>query len=216
MNKPTFKARVDYEQKAYILRECKELLDFVNKCKRADYIRNQLETNGLVLKMPNSDKELVTIMDLRERFNDYGKIELLNECLRILHANSARVKRLNDRIRAIISQNKSTFLTITFSDKHLQETTAKQRRIEITRFLKKFNAPYVANIDFGIDDTKTKREHYHAVIGSQEIDYNLWPYYINGEKIIVSNSKALAKYVSKLSNHAIKEQAKRSSLIYSR
>lgn len=216
MRKPSFKARIDYEFKAYVLNNYKDLLDYANKCKRYEYIIHQLEATGEVLELPNSDKELMTIYALRDSMKNEVEKQALLECLKILHANYERVKRLQKRVKAIISQNKSTFLTITFDDKHLTETTAKQRRNEITRFLKQFDAPYIANIDFGIDETKTKREHYHAVIGCQNIDYSKWPYYINGEKIIVLNEKALSKYVSKLSNHAIKEQAKRSSLIYSR
>lgn len=209
--------KIDYSFKSFILNQCSDLLSYVNKCKRYQYIKYQEQENGLLLKMPYSDKELVTISDLKMRFYDYGKVQYINECLKILHANYERTKRLNDRIKAIISSNKATFITLTFTDKALSETSAKTRRQAVTRYLKQFNAPYVANIDFGVDESKTMREHYHAVIGSQQLDYTTWNYgIINGEKIHVKNTKALAKYVSKLSNHAIKEQAKRSSLIYSR
>lgn len=213
------KPRIDYEFKANILTNHKDLLQYVNKCKRFDYCNNILEEQGLVLKLPNSDKKLMTINELRNECFDNGNYREFRECLKILKANHYRVKRLENRINAIISQNDSVFLTLTFSDTALSNTTAQTRRKAVQRFLKSCNAPYVANIDFGIDKTKTMREHYHAVIGCCDIDYKKWrdTYgLIKGERIIIKNNKALAKYVSKLTNHAIKEQARRSSLLYSR
>lgn len=218
-NELRFKPRIDYEFKSYILSNHKDLLQYVNKCKRFDYCNYILDSEGVVLKKPNSDKELMTISDLTNKCLEDGNYKEFRECLKILKANHNRVKRLENRINAIISQNESVFLTLTFSDTALANTTAKQRRVAVCRYLKSCNAPYVANIDFGIDKTKTMREHYHAVVGCCDINYKKWRDnygLIQGERIVIKNNKALAKYVSKLTNHAIKEQARRSSLIYSR
>lgn len=211
-----FRPRCDYEYKSYILREHKDLLKYVKKCSRFDYVNYQLQNNGLVLKMPNSGKKLMTVNDLRNYCFENGLLHEFLECQKINHASYKRTTRLKDRINSILSRFESSFLTLTFSDKALQETTPKTRRVMVSRFLRSFGVPYVANIDFGVDKTKTMREHYHAVIGCQQVDYSKWPYMINGERINIKNEKALAKYISKLSNHAIKEQAKRSSLLYSR
>ena len=212
-----FRPRIDYEYKSFVLKEHNDLLGYVKKCSRRDYIERQLIDNGVVLKMPKSDRELRPVYSLISQYTENGDFRIIKECLRINGASFKRAKRLETRINAIISQFDSVFLTLTFTDKALSETSALTRRRMVSRFLRSFNAPYVANIDFGVDDSKTKREHYHAVIGSQSIDYSLWPYgAVNGKRIKVKNDKALAKYVSKLSNHAIKEQARRSALLYSR
>ena len=73
---------------------------------------------------------------------------------------------------------------------------------------------YVANIDFG---KNTEREHYHALVLVDRIN-DTWDYGFTWfERVHRSDSAAtLAKYVSKLTNHAIKETTKRSCYIYSR
>lgn len=126
-----------------------------------------------------------------------------------------RVRRARERIKKII-ENKSLFLTLTFTDDVLNNISKESRRKYVQRFLKSFNALYVANIDFG---GKNGREHYHAVISIDKINYKLWKYgSINGKKILSSekSSKKLAKYISKLTNHCFKETTKQSYLIYSR
>jgi len=111
------------------------------------------------------------------------------------------------------------FLTLTFNDDTLQRTTQKERRTAVSRYLKQFNCRYVANIDFGKENG---REHYHAVINCGSVCFDSWRKFgnINAERIRNKDLKAdktkLAKYICKLSNHAIKETTKRSSLIYSR
>lgn len=109
------------------------------------------------------------------------------------------------------------FLTLTFTDKCLNSTSPETRRKYVRRFLKENSVRYVANKDFGATNG---REHYHAVVLVKgKLNYSKWRYgCLNGQKIRLngtSNTK-LAKYVSKLTNHAIKETCKRSVLIYSR
>ena len=197
-----------------VLREHEDLIHYVRKCKRLDYINYQTQENGLILKLPKSDKELKPLSYLITDYQSNGDSRLIQECLRIENANSKRVKRLKLRIERIIDANNSTFLTLTFSDKVLNETSAETRRKYVARFLKSCNAPYVANVDYG---SKNHREHYHAVIGSQTIALSNWAYGGNKAlKIVINNTNALSKYVCKLSNHAIKETTRRSSLMYSR
>jgi len=111
------------------------------------------------------------------------------------------------------------FLTLTFNDNTLNQTSAETRRKYVRRYLKQFNCAYVANIDFG---SENGREHYHAVINTSRIDLALWRSYgnINVERVrnksIELNKTRLSKYISKLSNHAIKETTRRCCLIYSR
>ena len=103
------------------------------------------------------------------------------------------------------------------------------RKQKITRFLKKTCKSYIANIDYG---AKNEREHYHALVVpiSENIDNKTYKemFYnsaINFERIVISDkknhdiestSKKVSKYVSKLTNHAIKETTQQNRIIYSK
>lgn len=176
----------------------------VDKCSYEEYL-NSLE----VLKL---------LQDNQEEYEEYGRIS---------HARYSRVSRLKKRIADIIVGHNALFLTLTFTDEKLANTIPSFRRKAVQRFLKQFNVAYVGNIDFG---KKNHREHYHAVIRIDKIDYSLWKYgAIHGLKIRNSvkvdeetgelsceDITKLARYVAKLTNHAIKETTKRSVIIYSR
>ena len=106
------------------------------------------------------------------------------------------------------------FLTLTFTDDTLQKTSTTTRRRYIVKYLSQFNVPCIANKDFGKENG---REHYHAIIQIDRIDYSLYDYgAINGKKVVVGSETdlRLSKYISKLTNHAIKETTKQSRLIY--
>ena len=136
------------------------------------------------------------------------------EAKKINHASYERANRLKQRISQII-QKDSLFLTFTFTDDVLNKTSSDTRKTYVVRFLKSFGVPYVANVDFG---SKNGREHYHAILQMPSINLTQWKYgALNGK--IVRNSTddvKLAKYISKLTNHAIKETTKRQAIIYSR
>ena len=152
------------------------------------------------------------------------------EAEKINYAFYKRVKRLKEKINTMLLNDKCLFLTLTFNNETLENTSAETRRQYVRKYLKEFNVPYIANIDFGSDEayiddygnerTGTKREHYHAVIQCDKIDLEQWHKYgaIKFEHIRArkNDNVRLAKYVSKLTNHAIKETTKRASLIYSR
>lgn len=142
--------------------------------------------------------------------------DLWKEAQRLNHSRYQRIRRLKNFIFGLISNYECVFLTFTFNDNSLNNQTAETRKTYVTRYLKQYDAPYVANIDFG---KQNGREHYHAVVGCNKLDYKSWKGgIINGERVrdTKKSSEKLAKYVAKLTNHAIKETAKRSSLIYSR
>ena len=137
----------------------------------------------------------------------------LRECKRIFDSQRKRAQRIRERITRMIA-NQCLFLTLTFTDETLQDTSDTTRRRYITRFLSQFNVPAIANKDFGKENG---REHYHAIIQIDKIDYSLYDYgAINGIKVVVGNETDLriAKYIAKLTNHAIKETTKQSRLIY--
>lgn len=143
------------------------------------------------------------------------------EARKINHASFKRNTRLYYRIKSMLTSGNCLFLTLTFTDEVLRKTSEIVRRKYVIWFLGQFKTKYIANIDYG---KKNGREHYHAVILLDEVDHSLWQYgAINFERIRYNPNdttadapRRLAKYTSKLTNHAIKETAKRQAMIYSR
>lgn len=163
----------------------------------------------------------------------FGNSVLVDECEKIRNSQKQRIKRLNERVGSILLKGDCLFLTMTFKDEVLRDTSPKTRRRYIHYFLKSQETNgYVGNIDFGSDTEytdrhgnirlATKREHYHALIGASMVDIEQWKKYghIKAERVrnnsISGDKVRLSKYIAKLSNHAIKETTQRSCLIYSR
>lgn len=214
---------IDYAYKSYVLKEHAELVKREKRASLYNYAIYNLNANGVVSFALKTKKRYYTSYnDLQGYCKDNGLYKELLECEKINHAEYERTKRLKKRIRAMLTSGTCLFLTLTFTNDTLANTTPKQRRVAVVRYLKQFKCQYIANIDFGKDKTKTMREHYHAVIQSENIDFASWRKYgnINCQRIRSRNIEVdktkLAKYVAKLSNHAIKETTKRGSLIYSR
>lgn len=215
--------RIDYAYKSYILNEHSELLKRQKRASLYDYSVNKYNSEGVMLYALRTEEEYYnSSTDLLNYCLENDLMKELQECIKINHAEYERVKRLKERVKYMLLSGKCLFLTLTFTDDTLANTTAKARRVAVVRYLKKFDSMYIANIDFGADETKTMREHYHAIIQCDKIDLAPWRKYgqINVRRIrnrnIENDKTKLAKYISKLSNHAVKENAKRSSLIYSR
>lgn len=160
---------------------------------------------------------------------------LWKECKKICHAFISRRLRLMKRIQSMLIDSNGElkqclFLTMTLTDDFVNSTSAKLRRKYISKFLRQFDCPYVGNIDFGDNhkyiDKKTgqeriatAREHYHAIIQKDKIDWSLYTFgHLHIERIRASekSKRKLSTYVAKLTNHAIKESTQRSSLLYSR
>lgn len=150
---------------------------------------------------------------------------VLNLLRKLDSSNQRKYRRLKDKITLML-EKPCLFLTMTFNDKILSSTTDNTRRRYIKYFLESFNVPAICNIDYGgkhdyIDRngntrTATNREHYHAVIQLDRIDLNLYKYgFIFAERIIkCDNYGAMAKYISKLTNHAVKVSTKRRAIMY--
>lgn len=201
---------IDYGKKAEVIES--GFVDLQRKISKAFFAESYFEKTGHLIKCD---------LDYDTAYEQYLFLlancpDEWNEACKINYATYKRVKRLKDRISYLLNNGACTFVTLTFTDEVLATTSNDTRRKYITRFLKRFDVPYIANKDFG---SKNGREHYHAIIQSQNIDYSLYEYgAINGEKI--HNSKnddiKLAKYISKLTNHAIKETCNGSKIIYSK
>lgn len=180
------------------------------KVSKAIYADYALHSTGEVVK---SKYTLQQALDIAHYYEKHCPSEWV-EAQRINYASYKRVKRLKDKIAKML-ESPCIFLTFTFNDKTLQNTSAKTRRRIVRGFLSEYNTDYVANIDFG---SENGREHYHALIKSDNVDYSKYTYgAINGERVrSASDSVKLAKYISKLTNHAIKDTAKGSRMIYNR
>lgn len=147
----------------------------------------------------------------------YG-YDIVHIALSILHGTWKKEQRIKERTKSIVTQGQALFLTLTFTDETLRNTTAETRRTYVRKFLKAQCEVYVANIDFG---GQNGREHYHALVRCDRVNFKGWHKYgaINGERVRTTENdlKRTAKYIAKLSKHAIKETAgKGVRIIYSR
>ena len=173
-------------------------------------ISEALEKNELLIESYSTDLE------------NYS-FEEIKEAERVNNASYHRVKRLSDRVYDMINNSNAIFLTLTFRDDVLANTSEETRKKYIQRFLKESCISYVANIDYG---AKNNREHYHAVVipKGDRIDSALYLYGSIDMKRVrnkksddnEATSKRLAKYVAKLTNHAIKHTTRKNRIIYSR
>jgi hypothetical protein len=135
----------------------------------------------------------------------YGS-ERVNSAYKANKARYERSKRVRNRSKKCIEDGKAIFLTLTFNDKVLANTSVETRRRYVSRFLKSQTTLYIANIDFG---KKKGREHYHAIVVAQKVDLSSWRRFgnINCRRIRTSDKDLFrtSKYLTKLTSHAIKE-----------
>lgn len=199
----------DYAKKADVIRS--GLCITEKQVSRAFYAQHVLDTTGEYVYSEMDTQRAEELQLFHRMFN----LENWEEARRINHASYYRVQRLKRRIVSMLESGECLFLTLTFTDATLGKTTEDTRRQAVRRYLKSFGVPYVANIDYG---KKNGREHYHAVIQTDHVDYSAYTYgAINGEKIHSAEDYVkLSKYVAKLTNHAIKQTNKRQVIIYSK
>lgn len=196
----------DYAYKAKILKT--NLPQTINIIDRRRY---KIEALGIIEDVNfNTDEEEFSLLLEGYTEND------LKEARKINKASYKRVDRLKDRIDRYLTLGKCVFATLTFRDDVFKDTTQETRRRYVARYLKSISPYYVANIDYG---KTTEREHYHAIIVIDFIRPGSWSYGFDSYEHIRCDKLAttkLSKYVSKLTNHAIKETTKRNCYIYSR
>lgn len=211
---------IDYAFKSKILKEHSDLLVKQKRASLYEFSLVRFNIDGIISYALRSDKDGYEPYDnLTSYCEQNGLMKELKECEKMNHAYYERIKRLKNRVQTMLLNGACCFITLTFNDDTLRNTTEKQRRVAVSRYLKQYGCMYVANIDYG---SKNKREHYHALINCEKVDFKSWRKYgnINAQRVrnkdIESDKTKLSKYIAKLSNHAIKETTKRSCLIYSR
>lgn len=130
-------------------------------------------------------------------------------------ADSRIITRLRSRIEIMLNLGECIFLTFTFTDNSLAKYSTDYLCLCVKRFLNLYSALYIANVDYGKENG---RIHYHAVALTGRVNFKAWKFgAINAQRIhSVEDSLCLARYVSKLTNHSIKESTRRQSIIYSR
>ena len=202
--------KIDYALKAVVLSEHDDLIAASRTLHRADYLR------AYHPDVPINQNKVETAQKVVSDFlqENLGDATLLIEAEKINKAYYTRKKRLQTHIENMLNRGTCHFLTVTFKDDVLNSTTPQTRRRYVARFLKSLAPVYIANIDFG---AQNGREHYHAIVRSDTADVSSWQYgFTNVQKVrSEKDAAALAKYTSKLTNHAIKDTTKGSRLIYS-
>lgn len=203
-------AKIDYAFKAEVLSQHEDVI----KLQREHSLINYLDMFTDVV-VDDEYREAVSLT-VSSFLSEEHSEKIWREAEKINLAYYARVKRLKNRISEMLHQGRCYFLTLTFTDDVLTKTSPQTRRKYVTLFLKSLSDCYTANIDFG---SQNGREHYHAVVMADSIDMTAWDCYgfSNAKKIASEDDyKPIAKYISKLTNHAVKATTRGTRAIYSR
>lgn len=156
------------------------------------------------------------LMNDKETFIKRYGFTTLKVANNLNQAKYQRTNRLKKRIQEAVESGSAYFITITFNPQTLNNTNEQTRRKYVSRWLKSLTPFYVANIDYG---ELNEREHYHAVITSDNKPPKSWPYgFIDILKVKTNDNDTMriSKYISKLTNHAIKHTTKGKRIIYSK
>lgn len=164
------------------------------------------------IKISNREAAKLYFDYLMPRIDDFHDIIKENK------KNEARYYRLKSRVADIL-ENEAYFITLTLRDEYLDSKSKKYLKSETLRkyvknCLKKCSYNYCANIDYA---PMTNRIHFHALCNL--FDMPSWKYgFIDVKKVRLNHNQSdinrLSKYISKLTNHAIKND--RNYFIYSR
>ena len=204
---------VDYARKAELMNN--GIVSDVKNIQRAFSVNDYLQETGVILPSHYSLNEAISRRS--EYLSNYYSAKDYDDALKIICSGKRRTTRLRAHIELMISFPECTFLTLTFTDEVLENTSLQTRKKYVERYLKEqsHGFPYVANIDFG---KQNGREHYHAVCAFR-VNPKVWHKFGAIKTLEVRKSSkpiVLAKYVSKLTNHGIKETGKGVRIIYSR
>ena len=192
-----------------------KLDDEAAKLSRKAFLLYQREKNGLYYEIIDNYSYEKLINEKKTFIKKYGSTTL-KVANNLNQAKYQRTIRLKNRIKEAVESGKAWFITITFNPETLSNTNEKTRRKYVSRWLKSLSEFYVANIDYG---ELYEREHYHAVITSVNKPPKTWKYgFIDILKVKTTDNDTtrISKYISKLTNHAIKHTTKSKRIIYSK
>lgn len=148
-------------------------------------------------------------------FDTYSEVEK-KSLIQLANAEYHRVKRLRNKIEYMaFAYDELIFITLTFRNDVLKNTSYETRRRYVARYLKNNCDFYIANVDYG---KKKEREHYHGLI-NKSIDPTFWIKNYGACKFLrvyKNDYAALSKYITKFTNHTLKETTKFIRPIYCR
>lgn len=167
------------------------------------YLRRENFKNGFIDGNPWKLK----IDDLYSTTPEVAKqIDLIN------NAKWQKQKRCLNRVSKMVLHGMENnipcyFVTLTFTNETLERLDSLTRRRYVSRYARSLDAvDYYCNIDYG---EKNGREHYHGVILGGNQKWSEWEKYGFFKIETIGNDHTdeirIGKYITKLSNHAIKE-----------
>ena len=186
--------KIDYSKKAEIIANT-QFVHSIKQFKKECYNSGKMDTYYDLVKKDSDVKQLESIL------LSYRKKSI----------------RIRKNLTSWLEKGSVIFGTLTFTDDVLQKTSAQTRKRYVERYLKSADVAYIANIDYG---SKNDREHYHFIIATgNKNKLDDWQYGFFNLKLVgesESDSTKVSKYVSKLTNHAIKNTNKRCVIMYSK
>lgn len=113
--------------------------------------------------------------------------------------------------------NESYFITLTFNNDILENTTKAKRLLIIKNYLNNQTDKYILNCDYG---KLNEREHYHALVIAKDkfinfTLYNLKYGHIQSRPLNLNKNQSIESQTKILLNHALKETSE-SKIYYSR
>lgn len=144
--------------------------------------------------------------------NHYTEQDIRQDLERINNNFNNKRYRVNKKVSFLLN-DECLFLTLTFNDKTLSDTSDTTRRRYVRAYLNSLGCSFVCNIDYG---KKNGREHYHALVNTTSCNYKEWHKNgaIKGEHVHVSSdNKKLSRYIVKLTSHAIKNTTKNNRIM---
>ena len=139
----------------------------------------------------------------------------------IINARYCKISRIKKRLIYLLAyRSKHYFLTFTFNDNYINKSDRTKRDL-IKKCLESFSSDilYILNVDYG---SKTEREHYHCIVGTNNDDnmkdFLLLNYpcfsYCQHIRLFKDDIKRVSKYINKLSNHCVKDSTKNKRIVY--
>ena len=136
-------------------------------------------------------------------------IFLAEKMNRSWNAKTYRIKKklFDMQFLAMMCNFNYLFVTFTFKPETLENNKPETLKTYVRRYLKEHSIKYLANVDYG---AKNGRIHFHACcICEKNLPLNEWHKYgaikIEHVRVLKNNEKMLAKYINKLSLHAVKD-----------
>lgn len=201
-------SKVNYKYRSELLQQ-----DWPKMVRKLDHLDSDNQANGVLYDPVAEDLHSYIFFAIGPKG--------LKECRRINRNKDNKTYRIRKRLKDLIESGSCIFLTITFRDDVLEHTSDTTRRRYVARFLDAVpgQSGYVANIDFGVDDLYTKREHYHAVVCAPSVSQDMWPYgNLDYKRVRINKTsiKKVPRYLAKLTLHAVKDSASKNKVLYSK